>query len=816
VKRNIRGSAKSIFSELSGREKARVFSRFDFLRSQARTRIESYIPSRFRWILTTIGDTLPPDVLERFKRGEATVVVEPELVEVEQAELEPSLEPHVQYRQYACSQVNPLVCAIAQQTVQQNPEARHCGACGFPVPLLEKAELQGHRGRYRVGQLLGCRGLGRLYDGVQVVDQQPVVIKEYVLPSRTFNKDEARQRGEAFLRLAGLSLADGSMRDFRLVVPWDAIVDQSADVVPERCYLITSGTLNQQPTLRQHLKTVGTMSDRQVYHVLHQVLQTLEYLHTQKFRVPSGQIQPGLAHGNLSLDTLLISPRLTTPPLNGNSANPIILSTHETEFFVHPCDLALWERLFDLPGAPPVQPSPVQDLIDLGYVAFYLLTGHWSAHPPDPQDEYHWKGVNPDFKAFLLQLMGVGIPFTSAIAARQALLKLQPTLLKPIVSHLTIEPEEPSPRTRLPLWMWGGAALVLLGGLIWWLIPRPEPALSARQELLLCCIDQVSGVPEGSFNYTAARDGIWSYALQQNGLIAQDHNLQDELTSRQPKLRLQFKPEATGEAALERVQAEQADFAVTSLTDSLPHTLAQETVAYDGLAVFVAFSYARRQQGLPEALRGQITVEQLQKLYTGQITNWRQLGGPNLPVKLYMPTDPEAVQVFEQRVLRDADRIATFRSLQQQADSIQSLISSDPSGITPLETFTTLRQVIREFEQPEPVGAIAFGSLSKVFGQCSVYPLAVVGDRQPAVQPLIQANGTPITPNTDLCNAKGNYQPNPTLFATRQYPLSYPIAVVYPRDNSRPPAGQKFADILRTEEGQRLLVKTGLVPLERY
>lgn len=38
--------------------------------------------------------------------------------------------------------------------------------------------------------------------------------------------------------------------------------------------------------------------------------------------------------------------------------------------------------------------------------------------------------------------------------------------------------------------------------------------------------------------------------------------------------------------------------------------------------------------------------------------------------------------------------------------------------------------------------------------------------------------------------------------------------VVYPKDNSLPPAGQKFAEILNTDEGQKLLTKTGLIARE--
>jgi ABC-type molybdate transport system substrate-binding protein len=40
------------------------------------------------------------------------------------------------------------------------------------------------------------------------------------------------------------------------------------------------------------------------------------------------------------------------------------------------------------------------------------------------------------------------------------------------------------------------------------------------------------------------------------------------------------------------------------------------------------------------------------------------------------------------------------------------------------------------------------------------------------------------------------------------------LPVVYPRDNSRPPVGAKFAEMLQTQEGQQMLSKTGLIPLQ--
>jgi hypothetical protein len=56
-----------------------------------------------------------------------------------------------------------------------------------------------------------------LYAGEQVSDRQPVVIKEYLLPNRCFNSEETQHRQEMFLRVAGVSPADGKVQDFRLV-----------------------------------------------------------------------------------------------------------------------------------------------------------------------------------------------------------------------------------------------------------------------------------------------------------------------------------------------------------------------------------------------------------------------------------------------------------------------------------------------------------------------------------------------------------------------------------------------------------------------
>ena len=247
--------------------------------------------------------------------------------------------------------------------------------------------------------------------------------------------------------------------------------------------------------------------------------------------------------------------------------------------------------------------------------------------------------------------------------------------------------------------------------------------------------------------------------------------------------------------------------------------LALETIAYDGIAVFLAFGYNVGEQRLLASLNGQISIEQLRQLYTGQITNWKQLGGADLPVKLYIPDNREVVDIFETKVLQNPLDIDVFRSLlktdsgdNSEAEAITQEDELNNPQINRLPVYQMLRSILREFEDDQ-VASIGFAPISKIFGQCAVYPLAISSNGENGVQPFIQDNGQAIDINLDLCKAKGNYQPNSVVFQQQTYPLTYPLKVIYPLDNNLPPAGQKFAEILKTQEIQTAMAKTGLIPL---
>lgn len=803
VQKNPQGFIGRLLKAFASLESNRLFQGFKAIQMRISSQLIRLIPARLLWLLPFLQEEIKvkPPTLEQLKDK---VWRKPGETEVEGTESSADIFPErvvapqlkSLYPNYRCLEGNTFACQWPQKTLEEQPEAKYCIKCGFPALLSPGTKIQGVKARYQIESLLNYRGRGRLYQAVELPDHQPVIIKEYLLPSRYFNQEETRQRQDAFVKLAGLSLPDGRIQDFRLIPIRDAIADRNQ----ERCYLVTKGNLDSYPTLANYLLETGALSSSQVRQILNQVLQSLEFLHSQKFRLPSGLVQEGLIDGNLNLESLLIGP------------------SFQEGFFIYLCDLFLWEGRF----APPLEERPMlsvaQDLKDLGYVAFYLLAGGTNdpvnGQPFNPKKKELWPPIHPACKDFILSLMSMGMSkFETAAIARQALLKLPPeSQIQPTLSSGVTEEEvkEKKRRFPIPVWLMWLIGLLLLLTILWYLFSKNLLKDQIATDSLVCCIEQVSGIPTGNFKYTAEKNSAWDYVLQQPNLIAKETTLGQELFKRQPKLQLLYQPEPLWGDAIQKVRSKESEFAIATLVNNLTADLGYENIAHDGLVFFVSFTYARRNDSLPSALNGQITFEQLRQIYTGKINKWQQIGGPDVRVKLYLPLSEEALQIFEQRVLKDRNSIEAFRKLVQQSNQISPASEVE---VKRLQTGQTLRGVIRDFEDSN-IGAIGFDYLSKVLGQCSVYPLALVNGNNPPISPLIQDNHQPVTPNTDLCNAKGSYSPNVEAFINENYPLAYPLAIVYPRDNSRKPVGQKFAEILKTREAQELLYKTGLVPLE--
>ncbi len=748
------------------------------LRLSRFNKLKKYSWMKSMWV--EIRDELFPEEIPTTEEESSSIVVAKPVLLPPAAGVQLFNSP---YGRYSCTQGNPLNCDGSVITEEDFESA--CSVCGFPKLLPVKSLIKGQLGTYRIEQHIGRRGIGFQYAATQLGVNQPVVIKEYLLPERYFNPEEIRQKKQGFKSLAGFSLADGRIQDLRCLQPLEAIVDE----IQPRCYLIMDER-GGSPTLNRYL-SLGLFSPLQVRAILQMVLQSLEFLHGQKFRLPSGKIIDGLAHGNLSLDSLL---------LIGNWEPGADIES--TDFFVYLCDLAIWEQLFQPLSVESRIHNQSQDLVTLGYIAFYLLAGNVttdSGQALDPKIENHWNCGDLDLKHFILRLMELEVPFENAEIARQELLRLPKVEFissKFLPEEVKLLPPAKKKYSRLLILLMSVLGLGVIGGIAWLLFAKPQSSVAENNTPVPCCLNKIKAIPNGEFTYTASAKGIWEYVSLEEDLIRKDETLEERIQTAQPKLNLNYQPSESRAEAISKVDSGEADFAIVPLIEPLPNSLKSEIIAYDGLVPIVAFSYSQRQKGLPNKLKGKITLNQLEQLYSGNINYWDEIKGPTIPVELYAPQDKEAREIFTSRILTN-----------QQTRNSGNVMNAQ---VRLLSEIPMMRAVIKDFEDRQK-GGIGFSSISKIVGQCSVYPLALQNKRKSPLQPLIMDNGKPINPSIDLCDRKGSYHPNVELFKTGKYPLAYPIAVVYPRDNDRSPIGEKFAQILRTREGQRLLGKTGLV-----
>jgi serine/threonine protein kinase len=712
------------------------------------------------------------------------------------------------------------------------------------LPLLEEGTpLQGGWwGRYQVQRWVQNRGWFRHYNGLQENTQEPVWIFEYLLPETTFSLREAEARQSAFRQLINQNLGLGSNADFRLVKIKDVISDGATK---RRCFLIVQPFLEAQ-TLAAYLETEGPMPAAQVRQVLFQVLQSLRYLHsTYRVRWLNENSERGLVHGNLNLDSLWIR---EDSPGRQYFKNP---------FFIYLSRFALWEHLFwgadrhhsvtSLAEHSQDLGSFKADLAALGVVGFQLLTGRQrvvqsgsSNDPelPDPLVPSAWPQT-PEalaLKPFILQLMGLQEPrFESADAALAALQRLSP-VPEPEAPAEPVEPVPiPSPANdTIPIWAWLGLGLgiaTLYG--IWSIVTdrNPGPGIAFPP---ICQDDcRISDItkPQGSnvLTYGLETSSAWTSAFfyfineSSEPLPAEVLNQRGGADSPMHQLlsqRMQWTLLRPGKFVghnvpqlIDQVHQGGLDVAlVQGNIEDVGENLESNIVAYDGIVPVVVFSDGYQMESVPHLLKGKITLNDLGQLFSGQESSL------SYPVKLYFPESDATVELFEAQLMAEGylptpEARAEFARL--RAEDLEEIRRNKLSG----EPANIYERMLVDFENQEgdqPVIGIGFDRLSRLFGQCSVYPLAVQ-HRGRTYSPLVEASGEPISPDTDLCGDKGSYWVNSDVFTNNGYPLGYGLSVVYRTcadEDALCNNGAAFNAMLMTQEGQYLLSEVGLVPLQ--
>ncbi|MEL6385320.1 MAG: PstS family phosphate ABC transporter substrate-binding protein [Cyanobacteria bacterium J06626_18] len=285
----------------------------------------------------------------------------------------------------------------------------------------------------------------------------------------------------------------------------------------------------------------------------------------------------------------------------------------------------------------------------------------------------------------------------------------------------------------------------------------------------------IQGVPSGLFSY----GGSTSWAPVRgivDPVIEQAH----------PNFDLRYTNPVSGPPAsgtgINMLLANQLSFAQSSrpLTaderqraEAEGFTLKELPVAIEGLAIAVN----------PDLAVEGVTIDQLRDIYLGQLTNWSQLGGPNVPiVAVSRPPEGGTVAFFTEAVLGGATLSGSVSIINSTTEALRFV------GSTP--------------------GAIYYASAPEVVGQCTVKPIAVGRQSDQLVSPYA---GSYVPPQN--CPAQRN-QINTDALRSGDYPLTRRLFVIV-REDGQPDqqAGEAYVNLLLTQEGQTLLNEAGFIAI---
>src|SRR5690242_9470437 len=94
-------------------------------------------------------------------------------------------------------------------------------------------------------------------------------------------------------------------------------------------------------------------------------------------------------------------------------------------------------------------------------------------------------------------------------------------------------------------------------------------------------------------------------------------------------------------------------------------------VALDGLSVYVH----------AENPVAELSIDQLEQIFTGKIRNWKQVGGNDLPITVYSRENSSGTyEFFKEHILKGQDFTSSAQTMPGTAALLQA-VSKDPKGI---------------------------------------------------------------------------------------------------------------------------------------
>ncbi len=321
-------------------------------------------------------------------------------------------------------------------------------------------------------------------------------------------------------------------------------------------------------------------------------------------------------------------------------------------------------------------------------------------------------------------------------------------------------------------------SLGLVGSGVWWFWKQSKFQSAFLAQILPGHqrFAQVQDVPTGLFKYGGST--AWASIRLMVDSVIQSERREFRLRYLQPD----YDPVGSS-SGIKMLLDGHLSFAQTSrplleeehrLAEARGLNLKQIPVAIDGVAIAVN----------PNLDIPGLTLDQLRLIYSGKVTNWQDVGGPDLDILPYS------------RPL-SADGTADF--------FVKDILQGQTLGRT-VEFIYTTTQALRVLA--ETPGAVYYASASEIVPQCTVKALSV--GRQ--IGNFVSPYQSPVIPSQQ-CPEKRN-QVNVQAFQTRQYPLTRNLYVVLNRNGrAEAAAGEAYANFLLTAQGKELIQNAGFVAI---
>ncbi len=253
---------------------------------------------------------------------------------------------------------------------------------------------------------------------------------------------------------------------------------------------------------------------------------------------------------------------------------------------------------------------------------------------------------------------------------------------------------------------------------------------------------QSSGTSQTSQQSTVSTDGSTSME-KVIGYLSESH-MEDN-----KNVKVTYNPTGSG-AGIQAASEGRCDIGLSSrdLKDDEKQTLTQTVVAIDGIAIIV------NPQNKVEGL----TVEQIGKIYTGEITNWKEVGGEDHPIVLIGREAASGTRDGFESITKTKDKCKYTQELTSTGDVIQTVSGNE--------------------------NAIGYASLASV--KDSVKVLKVEG----------------VTPSKDTIQ-NGSYK------------IQRDFVLVTKKDGKLSDEAQKFFDFATSAKADDLIEKAGAIPVIR-